>query len=49
MKRHMAMYPVIWMWTTVLRLLEVVGMVMLIFVLFLAGVIEASDEHDEPE
>jgi hypothetical protein len=37
------------MWTIPLRLLEVVGMILLIFVLFLAGIIEPSEEQDPPE
>ena len=49
MKKSMGISVLMWMWTTVIRSLEVVGMILLIFVLFLAGVIEASHETDEPE
>ncbi len=49
MKRNMGMSLLLWILTIPLRLLEVVGMMLLIFVLFLAGVIEASRETDEPE
>ena len=38
-----------WMWITSCRLLEAAGMMVLIFVLFLAGVIERSQEQDEQE
>ena len=49
MKKSMGISVLMWMWTTVIRSLEVVGMILLIFVLFLAGVIEASHEPEPQE
>ena len=49
MKIKWVISPLRWTWITANRLLEVVGMCLLIFVLALAGLIEASREPDEQE
>jgi len=49
MKLRMVIYPLRWMLIIVLRLLEVVGMTLLIFVVGLAGLIAVSEEPEPQE